>query len=111
MSPEKFESMELPSSKRGMLCTPNAFIRLETHPVAGGADVRVVARRGHVIAPEIDQDTGEVIIHLRKNVGPRVGETVMIDHRAIVVADRRWDSHGRLQLLDEDMNTWIEAIR
>lgn len=97
--------------KRAMLCVPNAFIRIETRPVAGGADVRIVARRGHIIAPEIDRETGEVAIHLRKDVGPRIGETIMVGHRAVIVADRRWNSHGRLQVLDEDTHTWTEVGR
>lgn len=96
-------------SKRWTLCTTNAFVHIETRPVAGGADFRIVARRGHIIAPEVEHETGEVTIRVRKTMGPRIGETIMVGHRAMIVADRRWDSHGRLQVLDEDTHTWTEV--
>ncbi len=89
--------------------TMNAFVRVETRPVAGGADVVVGVRRDYFIAPEIDVYGDEVVIHLRKDYGPRVGERVTIRGRLVKVAERRYDPTGRLMLLDEDTRVWLYA--
>ena len=93
-------------SRRSRTMTMNAFVQVETMPVPGGADVRVTPRRGFVVMPEIGTKDGDVTIRVRKDAGPRVGQTVMIGKRHIVVAARRWDTHGRLQLRDEDDGVW-----
>lgn len=84
----------------------NAFARFETAPVKGGADIRIVARGNHAIMPEIDADTGEVILRLRKEVGPLPGRRVMVGKRLVKVKDRRYDHKGNLQLMDED-GAWV----
>ena len=94
------------TSRRGRTRTMNAFVQVETTPTAGGADVRVMPRRGFVAMPEVDHDAGEVVVRVRKDAGPRIGQTVTINKRHIVVAARRWDTHGRLQLRDEDTGVW-----
>jgi hypothetical protein len=88
----------------------NAFVQVETTPVAGGAEVRVVPRRGYVVAPEVDVD-GSVTIHVRKDAGPRVGESVMVGKRHVVVAERRWTSKGLLQIRDADSGVWVVVDR
>lgn len=93
-------------SRRGRTMTMNAFVQVETTPTLGGADIRVTPRRGFVAMPEVDHDAGEVVIRVRKDAGPRIGQTVMVGKRHIVVAARRWDTHGRLQLRDADNGNW-----
>lgn len=93
-------------SRRGRTMTMNAFVQVETTPTLGGADIRVTPRRGFVAMPEVDHDAGEVVIRVRKDAGPRIGQTIMVGKRHIVVAGRRWDTHGRLQLRDEDTGVW-----
>lgn len=93
-------------SRRGRTMTMNAFVQVETTPTLGGADIRVTPRRGFVAMPEVDHDAGEVMIRVRKDAGPRIGQTIMVGKRHIVVAGRRWDTHGRLQLRDEDTGVW-----
>ena len=68
-------------SRRAPTRTMNAFVTVETRPCAGGADVIVTPRRGHVIMPEVD------------------------------VAERRFDSRGGLQVRDEDTGAWLAVER
>lgn len=91
--------------------TMNAHVHVETRPVPGGADVTITARRGHVIAPEVDADASSVTIHLRKDAGPRIGESIMVGKRHVIVTDRRFDSRGGLQVLDGDTGAWIAMER
>lgn len=84
----------------------NAFARFETAPVSGGADIRIVARGDHAIMPEIDADTGEVILRLRRDAGPQPGRWVMVGKRLVKVRDRRYDHKGNLQVQDED-GAWV----
>ena len=93
-------------SRRASTRTMNAFVSVETRPVPGGADVTITARRGYAIMPEVDADASSVTIHLRKEVGPRIGEAVMVGRRHVVVAERRYDSRGRLQVRDADTGAW-----
>ena len=94
-------------SRRGRTRTANAFVMTETTPVAGGADVRLTPRRGHVVMPEVEVDAGEVIIHVRRDAGPRIGQRVMVGKRLVEVKARRWDNHGRLQVLDSITGAWL----
>jgi hypothetical protein len=84
----------------------NRFVQLETSPVSGGADIRLVARGEYFFASEIDHDTGEVIVRVRRDAGPQVGETLMIGKRLVTVGKRRFDPHGRLQVMDADTGAW-----
>lgn len=84
----------------------NRFIQLETTPTSGGAVIRVAARGDFIFAPEVDHDSGEVTIHVRKDAGPRIGETLMVGKRHIIVAKRRYDPYGRLQVMDADTGAW-----
>lgn len=84
----------------------NRFIQLETSPVAGGADIRISARGDYFITKEIDANANEVVIHLRRDAGPRIGEGLMVGKRYVLVADRRFDGHGRLQVMDADSGGW-----
>lgn len=94
-------------SRRATTRTMNAFVQVATTPVHGGADVRVSARRGYVIVPEVEQDAGEVTVHVRRDSGPHIGDTLMVGKRHVTVAKRRWDPHGRLQVMDEDSGIWV----
>ena len=94
-------------SRRATTRTMNAFVQVSTKPVPGGADIRIEARRGYVVMPEVDADTGEVVIRTRKDAGPRIGESVMVGKRHVTVKKRRWDSYGRLQILDADTGAWV----
>lgn len=98
-------------SKRAPTRTMNAFITVETRPCAGGADVIVTPRRGHAIMPEVDADTGEVVMHVRRDAGPRIGETLMIGKRLVEVAERRWSGKGTLQIRDSITGAWLEVER
>lgn len=93
-------------SRRGRTRTMNAFVQVETTPIAGGAEVCVIARRGYIVAPEVDVD-GSVTIHVRKDAGPRVGETLMVGKRHVTVAERRWTANGKLQVRDADSGVWV----
>lgn len=93
-------------SRRGRTHTANAFIMTETTPVAGGAEVRITPRRNHVIMPEVEVEDGEVIIHIRKDAGPHIGEVLSIGKRHIIVGGRRFDNHGRMQVMDADTHVW-----
>ena len=98
-------------SRRHVTHTMNAFVRVETRPVVGGADVVVTPRRGHTIMPEVDADTGEVIIRVRKDAGPRLGDSIMVGRRHVIVAERRWSGKGTLQIRDEITGAWVEVQR
>ena len=93
-------------SRRGRTMTMNAFVQVETTPTLGGADIRVTPRRGFIVMPEVSTKDGDIIIRVRKDAGPRIGQIVTVGKRTIVVASRRWDTHGRLQLRDEDTGVW-----
>ena len=95
------------ASRRATTRTMNAFIQCATSPAPGGADVTVTTRRGYIVVPEVEVDTGEVIIHVRKDAGPRVGESVMVGKRHVKVAKRRYDNYGRLQVMDADTGAWV----
>ena len=94
-------------SRRGRTRTANAFVMTETTPVAGGAEVRITPRRNHVIMPEVEVEDGEVIIHVRKDTGPRIGGTLSIGKRHIIVGKRRFDRYGRMQVMDADTGGWF----
>ena len=98
-------------SRRHVTHTMNAHVRVETRPVPGGADVTVTARRGYATMPEIEVDGDSVTIHVRKDAGPRIGETLMVGRRHVVVAERRFDSRGHLQVLDADTGAWLAVER
>lgn len=81
----------------------NPYALITTIPREGGFDV-VVGTKGRATA-----EGGErtVVVHFREDHGPRVGERVMVGHRLVKVADRRYDQAGRLHLLDEDTHAWV----
>ena len=80
----------------------NPYALFTTIPRDGGFDVVVGARGG------ARDESGEqtVTLHFRRDHGPRIGERVMVNHRLVKVADKRYDATGRIQLLDEDTGTW-----
>jgi hypothetical protein len=98
-------------SRRAPTRTMNAFVTVETRPCAGGADVIVTPRRGHAIMPEVDADTGEVVMHVRRDAGPRIGDSITVGRRNVIVAERRWSGKGTLQIRDEDTGAWMEVER
>ena len=73
------------TSKRGRTVNGNYFIRVTTVPCAGGADITIETKHGLKFS---------------------VGERVMLHGRLVKVADRYWDSSGRLLLFDEDTQAW-----
>ncbi len=81
----------------------NELARFTTIPREGGFDV-VVGSKG-----DATTDDGErtVTIRFREDHGPRIGERVMIGHRSVKVADRRYDQTGALHVLDEDTRAWF----
>lgn len=98
-------------SRRASTRTMTAFAQTETRPVAGGADVVVTPRRGYAIMPEVDVDTGEVVIRVRKDAGPRIGETLMVGKRLVEVTERRWSGKGTLQIRDSITGAWMEVVQ
>ena len=98
-------------SRRASTKTMNAFVIVETRPCAGGADVTVTARRGFATMPEVEMDGNSVTVHIRKDAGPRVGETLMVGKRHVTVAERRWTPSGKLQVRDADSGVWVEVQR
>ena len=94
-------------SRRASTKTMNAFVIVETRPCAGGADVTVTARRGFATMPEVEVSEDGVTIHIRKDAGPRVGETLMVGKRHVTVAERRWTANGKLQVRDADSGVWV----
>lgn len=83
----------------------NRFIQIETTPESGGAEIRIVARGDYYLLPEVEHDTGEIVFRVRKD-SPRIGESLMIGKRHVVVGKRRFDPHGRLQVMDADTGAW-----
>lgn len=98
-------------SRSRITSTMNAFIRVETRPIAGGADVCITPRRGYIVVPEVDHDSGEVTVRVRKDAGPRIGQRVMVGRRLVEVAERRWTTKGTLQIRDADTGAWMEVER
>ena len=80
----------------------NPYALLTTIPRDGGFDLVVSAKGG--AATEGGERT--VTLRFREDHGPRVGERVMVRHRLVKVAGRRYDQAGRLQIMDEDTGTW-----
>lgn len=80
----------------------NPYALFTTIPRDGGFDVVVGAKGGATT----EGGEATVTLHFREDHGPRIGERVMVNHRLVKVADRRYDQTGRLQLLDEDLGTW-----
>lgn len=79
---------------------------MSTVDVDGGYDIVVSLVDGHHIAA-IQQDDDVVTIRVRDERMPSIGETVMVEvapgqRRPIIVRERRWDSDGRLWLVDRD---------
>ncbi len=93
-------------SKSKRTAVSNAYCRIETTPVDGGAEVRIFGRAGQRIV-DAELEEGAILLHLRNRAIPRKGQRVRLDDgRVIKVADIRWGAGGKLQLLDEDMHTW-----
>ena len=99
------------ASRRGRTMTMNAFITTTTTPVAGGADIVIEPRRGQIVMREIDHDSGQVTIRVRKDTGPRIGQRIMVGKRLVEVAERRWTSKGTLQVRDSITGAWMEVQR
>ena len=99
------------ASRRGRTMTMNAFARFTTTPVNSGADIVIEPRRGYIFVPEIDHDSGQVTIRVRKDAGPRIGQRVMVGKRLVEVAERRWTSKGTLQIRCADTGVWMEVER
>ena len=99
------------ASRRGRTMTMNAFAQFTTTPVNGGADIVIEPRRGYIFVPEVDHDSGQVTIRVRKDAGPRLGERIMVGKRLVEVAERRWTSKGTLQVRDSDTGAWVEVQR
>ena len=99
------------ASRRGRTMTMNAFAQFTTTPVNGGADIVIEPRRGYVIMPEVDHDSGSVTIRVRKDAGPRLGERIMVGKRLVEVAERRWTPKGTLQIRDSITGAWVEVQR
>ena len=99
------------ASRRGRTMTMNAFAQFTTTPVNGGADIVIEPRRGYVIMPEVDHDSGSVTIRVRKDAGPRLGERIMVGKRLVEVAERRWTPKGTLQVRDSITGAWVEVQR
>lgn len=85
----------------------NYFARFATTPRKGGADVTITPRDGMVIMPEVDVETGAVTIRIRREVGPKPGRHVKVAGRLIEVHKRKYDSAGRLMLLDAITKDWF----
>lgn len=98
-------------SKRARTSTMNAHIRVTTTPVNGGADVVIEPRRGYVIVPEVDVETGAATLRIRKDAGPRIGQRIMVGKRLVEVTERRWTPKGTLQIRDADTGAWVEVAR
>lgn len=90
------------TSKRGRTVNGNYFIRVTTVPCAGGADITIETKHGL----KFSDGSTTLKKHIRHDFGPRIGERVMLHGRLVKVADRYWDSSGRLLLLDEDTQAW-----
>jgi hypothetical protein len=99
------------ASRRGRTMTMNIFAQFTTTPVNGGADVCITPRRGYIVVPEVDHDSGSVTIRVRKDAGPRIGQRVMVGKRLVEVAERRWTSKGTLQIRCADTGAWMEVER
>jgi len=99
------------ASRRGRTMTMNAFAQFTTTPVNGGADIVIEPRRGYVIMPEVDHDSGSVTIRTRKDAGPRIGQRIMVGKRLVEVAERRWTPKGTLQIRDSITGAWVEVQR
>jgi hypothetical protein len=99
------------ASRRGRTMTMNAFITTTTTPVNGGADIVIEPRHGQIAMREIDHDSGQVTIRIRKDAGPRIGQRVMVGKRLVEVAERRWTSKGTLQIRCADTGAWMEVER
>lgn len=99
------------ASRRGRTMTMNAFVTTTTTPVNGGADIVIEPRRGQIVMREIDHDSGQVTIRVRKDAGPRIGQRIMVGKRLVEVAERRWTSKGTLQVRDSDTGAWMEVER
>lgn len=80
--------------------------KVEVTPVPKGADVVIRPRDGYVVVPEVDADTGRAIVRVRREVGPRIGQRVKVGGTLIEVAERRYDSTGRLMLHDALTGGW-----
>lgn len=89
-------------SRRGRTVNGNYFIRVTTVPCAGGADITIETKHGL----KFSDGSTTLTKHVRKEFGPRIGERVMLHGRLVKVADRYWDSSGRLLLFDEDTQAW-----
>lgn len=99
------------ASRRGRTMTMNAFVQVTTTPVNGGADVVIEPRRGYVIVPEVDVETGAATMRIRKDPGPRIGQRIMVGRRLVEVAERRWTTKGTLQIRCADTGAWMEVER
>lgn len=90
-------------SKSRPTSTRNHYVRIKTIPVEGGADVVIEGLHNLIFSD------GEMqkVLHLREDYGPRIGERVMCNGKLIKVKQKRWGGGGRLEVLDEDTQTWM----
>lgn len=78
---------------------------VEHREVAGGADVFIRAKAGHVLL--VEDTGGTVTVRVRRTEGPRLGERIIVHNMLVKVADRRYDEQGRLWVMDEDTGAWM----
>ena len=87
-------------------------IRIELAEAKGGADVRIVPVDGYAVT--MLQDTDGIMVRVRPERIPNIGETVMVGpenaRKAVVVDAREWDDTGHLWLTDRNTHEKVRWV-
>lgn len=75
---------------------------IEEYISDGGSDIVLRAAEGMTF----EDGSTEMVLHVRADHGPKIGDTVVIRGRTFTVADRRYSSDHTLWVMDEDTRAW-----
>jgi len=93
------------SSSEHATTTSNAYVRVTTRPTFEGAEVTVECKDGmHLFGTDERKKT---LILVREKKEPHPGQRVMLDGRLVKVSKTRRSHEGRLEVFDEDTQTWL----
>ena len=81
----------------------NPYALITTIPREGGFDL-VVSSNSRATTEDGNKS---VTVRFREDHGPRIGERVMMAGRLVKVAEKRFDSAGRIMVMDEDTHAWM----
>lgn len=82
-------------------------VDIEEYLAEDGSDVVVRTRHGMVF----ENGEQEMVLHVRGDNWPRLGQRVSCGGILVKVADKRFDAEGKRWVMDEDTRGWFPLTR